>query len=104
MSRTMTKPTLTFATSMDPDHLAHPCSLIRINAVGLQTLLEVEKLIANSMNPDQTVLMCRLVWIHAGRKRTILVLSLGDSFIYWFYLFISDCLKSHEYCKGHFFT
>jgi hypothetical protein len=29
---------------------------------------------------------------------------LGDSFIYWFYLFISDCLKSHEYCKGHFFT
>jgi hypothetical protein len=31
-----------FATSMDPDQLAHPCSLIRIHAVCLQNLLQVE--------------------------------------------------------------
>jgi hypothetical protein len=36
-----------FATSMDPDQPAHPRSLIRIHAVRLQTLLQVEKLIAN---------------------------------------------------------
>jgi hypothetical protein len=39
---------------MDPDQPAHPRSLIRINAVRLQTLLQVEKLITNSMDPDQT--------------------------------------------------
>jgi hypothetical protein len=39
---------------MDPDQPAHPRSLIMIPAVRLQTLLEVEKLIANSMDPDQT--------------------------------------------------
>jgi hypothetical protein len=55
-------------------------SLIRIHAVRLQTLLQVEKLIANSMDPNQTAPMCRLVWIHAGRKRTMLVLSWHDSF------------------------
>jgi hypothetical protein len=41
----------------------------------LQTLLQVEKLIANSMDPDQTARMRWLVWIHAGRKRITLVLS-----------------------------
>jgi hypothetical protein len=42
---------------MDPDQPAHPRSLIRIHAVRLQTLLQVEKLIANSMDPDQTARM-----------------------------------------------
>jgi hypothetical protein len=37
-----------FATSMDPDQPAHPRSLIRIHAVRLSTLLQVEKLTANS--------------------------------------------------------
>jgi hypothetical protein len=64
-----------FATSMDPEQPAHPSSLIRIHAVRLQTLLQVEKLIANSMDPDQTARKRRLVWIHACRKRITLVLS-----------------------------
>jgi hypothetical protein len=38
---------------MDPDQPAHPCSLIRIHAVRLPTLIKVEKLIANSIDPDQ---------------------------------------------------
>jgi hypothetical protein len=42
---------------MDPDQPAHPRSLIRIHAVLLQTLLQIEKLIANSMDPDQTAWM-----------------------------------------------
>jgi hypothetical protein len=50
-------------------------SLIRIHAVCLQTLLQVEKLIAKSMDRDQTVRVRRLVWIHAGRKPIMLVLS-----------------------------
>jgi hypothetical protein len=57
------------------DQPAHPRSLIRINAVCLQTLLQVEKLIVNSMDLDQTERMRRQVWIHAGRKRIKLVLS-----------------------------
>ena len=69
------------ATSMDPDQPAHPRSLIRIHAVRLPTLLQVEKLIANSIDPDQTARMRRLVWIHAGRKRTMLVLSWCGSYI-----------------------
>jgi hypothetical protein len=52
-----------FATSMDPDQPARPRSLIRILAVRLQTLLQVEKQIANSMDPDQS------------RKPIMLVLS-----------------------------
>jgi hypothetical protein len=64
-----------FTTSMDPDQPAPTRSLIRIHAVSLPTLLQVEKLIANSMDPDQTARMRRLVWIHAGRKHTMLVLS-----------------------------
>jgi hypothetical protein len=48
---------------------------VRIHTVRLQTLLQVEKLIANSMDPNQTVQMRKLVWIHAGRKPTMLVLS-----------------------------
>jgi hypothetical protein len=60
---------------MDPDQSAHPRSLIRIHDVRLQTLLQVEKMIANSMDPDQIAQMRRLVWIHAGHKRTMLVLS-----------------------------
>jgi hypothetical protein len=60
---------------MDPDQPAHPRSLIRINAVRLQTLLQVNTLIANIMDPDQTVPMRRLVWIHAGCKLIMLVLS-----------------------------
>jgi hypothetical protein len=68
-----------FATSMDPDQPAHLRSLIRIHAVRLPTLLQVQKLIANSMDPDQTA----LVWIHAGRKRTMLVLSWhGSNYTY----------------------
>jgi hypothetical protein len=39
---------------MDPGQPALSRSLIRIHAVGLPTLLQVEKLIANSMDPDQT--------------------------------------------------
>jgi hypothetical protein len=39
---------------MDPHQPAHPLSLIRIHAVHLQTILQVEKLIANIMDPDQT--------------------------------------------------
>jgi hypothetical protein len=41
-----------FATSMDLDQPELPRSLIRIHAVSLPTLLQVEKLIANSMDPD----------------------------------------------------
>jgi hypothetical protein len=56
---------------VDPDKFAYPRSLISIHAVRLQTvevetILEVEKLIANSMDPDQTAWILRLVWIHAG--------------------------------------
>jgi hypothetical protein len=51
---------------MDPDQR----SLIRIHAVRLQTLLQVQKLLANSMDPYQTARMRRVVWIHAGSKRT----------------------------------
>jgi hypothetical protein len=60
---------------MDPDKPAHLRSLITIHAVRLQTLLQIEKLIANSMDPDQTAWMLRLVWIHAGGKPIMLVLS-----------------------------
>jgi hypothetical protein len=60
---------------MDADQPAHLSSLIGIHAVRLQTLLQVEKLIATSMDPDQTARMRRLVLIHAGRKRITLVLS-----------------------------
>jgi hypothetical protein len=70
-----------FATSMDPDQPAHLRSLIRIHAVRLQTLLQVEKVIANSMDPHQTAQTRRLVWIHAGRKRTMLVLSWRGSYV-----------------------
>jgi hypothetical protein len=70
-----------FATNMDPDQPARPRSLIRISAVRLQTLLQVEKLIANSKDPDQTARTRRLVSIHAGRKRTVLVLSWRGSLI-----------------------
>jgi hypothetical protein len=50
-------------------------SLIMTHAVRLQTLLQVEKLIANSKDPDQTARIRRLVWIHAGSKPILLVLS-----------------------------
>jgi hypothetical protein len=61
---------------MDSDQPAQLRSLIRIHAVRLQTLLQVEKLIANSMDPDlQTARMRRLVLIHVGRKPTMLFLS-----------------------------
>jgi hypothetical protein len=60
---------------MDPDQPAHPHSLIWIHAVRLQTLLQVEKLIANSMDADQTARMRRLFWIQAGCKRITLVSS-----------------------------
>jgi hypothetical protein len=65
-----------FATSMGPDQR----SLIRIHAVRLQILLQVEKLIANSMNSDQTTRMRRRVWIHAGRKPIMFVLSWRGSY------------------------
>jgi hypothetical protein len=42
---------------MDPDQHAHQRSLIKIHAVRLKTLLQVEKLIANSIDPDQTARM-----------------------------------------------
>jgi hypothetical protein len=60
---------------MDPDQPTHPHSLIRIHAVRLQTLFQVEKLIANSMDPDQIARMLRLVLIHAGIKAIMLVFS-----------------------------
>jgi hypothetical protein len=62
---------------MDPDQPAHLRSLIRIHAVHLQTLYQVQ----NSMDSDQTARMCRLVWIHAGRKPIMLVLSWRSSYI-----------------------
>jgi hypothetical protein len=71
---------------MDPDQPAHPRSLIRIHAVCLQTLLQVEKLIVNSMDPDQTARMRRLVWIHTGHKCITLVLSLCGSYINFYVL------------------
>jgi hypothetical protein len=71
----MTNQHSAFATSMDLDQSAHPRSLIRIHAVRLPTLLQVENLIANSMDPAQTARMRRLVWIHAGLKPIMLVLS-----------------------------
>jgi hypothetical protein len=61
---------------MDPDQPAH----LRIHAVRLQTLEQVEKLIANSMDPDQTAGMRRLIWIHASRKSIMLVLSWRGSY------------------------
>jgi hypothetical protein len=61
---------------MDPE----PSLRIKINAVPLQTLLPVEKLIANIMDPDQTAWMRSLVWIHARRKCTFL-----DFFMVWLY-------------------
>jgi hypothetical protein len=66
---------------MDPDQPAHPRSLIGIHAVRLQTLKQVEKLIANSMDPDQTARRQRLDWIHAGHKPIMLVLSWRGSYI-----------------------
>jgi hypothetical protein len=42
---------------MDPYQPVHSSSLIRIHAVRLPTLLQVEKLTANSMDPDQTARM-----------------------------------------------
>jgi hypothetical protein len=56
LSRVMTNQHNGFATSMDPDQPAHSRSLIRIHDVRLQTLLQIEKLIANSMDPDQPAL------------------------------------------------
>jgi hypothetical protein len=54
MSRVMTKPTSWVCHQhMDLDQPAHPRSLIRIHAVRLPTLLQVEKLIATSVDPDQ---------------------------------------------------
>jgi hypothetical protein len=60
--------------------LFYSSTLVRIHAVRLPALLQVEKLTANSMNPDQTTWIRRLVWIHAGRKRTMLVLSWRGSY------------------------
>jgi hypothetical protein len=60
---------------MDPDQPAHSRSLIRIHAVRLSTLLQVENLTANSMDPDQTARIGRLIWIHAGLTPIMLVLS-----------------------------
>jgi hypothetical protein len=50
--------------------------------INLQTLLEVEKLIANSMDLDQTARMSRLLLIHAGRKRNMLVLLWHGAFMF----------------------
>jgi hypothetical protein len=65
---------------MDPDQPAHLRSHIRIHAVHVQMLQQVEKLIENGMDPDQTARMRRLVWIDAGRKRTMLILSWCGSY------------------------
>jgi hypothetical protein len=66
---------LIFEPCHDKTNIAGLRSLIRI-----QTLLQVEKLIANSMDPDQIARMRRLVWIYAGRKPIMLVLSWRGSF------------------------
>jgi hypothetical protein len=70
---------------MDPDQPAHPRSLIRIHAVRLQTLLQVEKLIANSVQAGL---------INAGRKPIMLVLSWHGSFIYSIFIFV-HCADSY---------
>jgi hypothetical protein len=81
-----------FATSMDPDQPAHPCSLIRIHDVRLQTLLQVEKVIANSMDPDQTARIRSLVLIHAWNAVTVLC---NQCFCYlvkrWYYFVVWAC-------------
>jgi hypothetical protein len=59
---------------MDPDQPAHPCSLIWMYTVRLQTLLQVEKLIANSMDPDLTknnISMKRLISINTVTKSVL---------------------------------
>jgi hypothetical protein len=47
------------------------------NQPSLQTLLQIEKMIASFMDPDQTAWMCKLVWIHACRKHTVMVFCRG---------------------------
>jgi hypothetical protein len=84
-----------FATSMDHDQPAHPRSLIRIHAVPLHTLLQVEKLKANSMDPDQTARMRRVVWIHAGCKCTMLILSWCGSYDH--FVLYSKCQISEDW-------
>jgi hypothetical protein len=65
---------------MDPDQPAHPRSLIKIHAVRLQTLLQVEKLKANSMDPDCTDAQAGLdpCWsqMHVGFVMTRLIFLL----------------------------
>jgi hypothetical protein len=52
-----------FATRMDPDQHARPQRLIRFHAVRLQTLLQVEKLIANSAGWSGSMLVANpLCW------------------------------------------
>jgi hypothetical protein len=88
-----------FATSMYPDQPAHPRSLIRIDAVRLPSLLQVEKLIANSMDPDQTAQMHRLVWIHAGRKPIMLVLSWHGSIAFWHLNLLVSIMQNNQFSK-----
>jgi hypothetical protein len=57
---------------MDPDQHAHARSrLIRIHAVRLQTLYQVEKLIANSMDPDQTGSIINKVYFYLFYNRFV---------------------------------
>jgi hypothetical protein len=65
-----------------------PRSLIRINAVRLQTLLQVEKLIANSMDPDQTAqthyvgfVVMRLNLKFMSKYLPVLSISLGKDLV-----------------------
>jgi hypothetical protein len=48
----------------------------RIHAVRLQTLLQVEKLIANSMDPDQTARMHYVGFVMTRLKCAIAALNL----------------------------
>jgi hypothetical protein len=65
---------------MDPDQPGHPRSLIRIHAVRLPTLLQVQKLTANSMDPDHSILI--YTW-------WLLFMFLSNNYFYWWVMFFS---------------
>jgi hypothetical protein len=49
---------------MDPDQPGPPRSLIRIHAVRLQTLLQVDKLVANNIEQHQTARRLHITYVH----------------------------------------
>jgi hypothetical protein len=78
---------------MDPDQPAHPRSLIRIHAVRLQTLLQLEKPITNSMDPDQTARNALCWFCHDAAHISVVVpLSIPLSLKTAFFSHIDQCL------------